>query len=89
MIDRVDHRLFNGFIGKVGDSGGLGATALFDHSLTQIVAADVIKHLAHHARERSLEDLLGKFVAARAIGKPDHINLGDGKEAMGFTIEKE
>ena len=89
MIDRVDHCFFDGFIGEVGHTGRFGAVTLFDHGFAQVVAADIVKHFAYDAGDWPLKNFFGKFVTARAIGKPDDIDLRDRKEAVRLAVKKE
>ncbi len=62
---------------------------MFDNRLVQIVALDVAKGLARHPRQRPLENLFLKTVAARTFGEPDHINLHAGEEPLRLLIEKQ
>ena len=61
---------------------------MLDHGFTQVISPDVIERFAQHTSERPLECLLLKPIPARAIRKPNHVNLGGWEEPMRFRAKE-
>ena len=89
MINRVDQSFLDRSVGKIPDPRGLGAVGVLDDCLAQEVALDVAQGLARHPRQRAFEDLFLEAIPARAFGKPDHVDLHGGEEALRCIVEKQ
>ena len=89
MVDGVDHRFFNGADREIPGSLGLRLVGILDHGFFQVVTFDVADRLAENDGQRPAKLFLLELIAARPIGKPDHINLGGRKKPVWPLVEEQ
>ena len=89
MVNCIDHRLFDGDIGKVPETLGLGPVGVFDNRLFEIVCLDITQCVTGDTGKRAFKGLLVKAIPAWSFREPDHVDLCCREEPSRVIIEKE